>query len=542
LINGRDRVTVPDSGRYADYNVFGKTIYRNMAFSVEVELGGGARGDSKSEEIYSEQPQANDTKFLSFSITSARNNAFVPVDLQLKKPLAKVSKERRLFWQVGDYIISYQTYWLRVMKCTRQTVVIKELAYLKNLMLRKGGVARQAAFLRIAYWLTRPLFSRRPIWLFFDKLYKAGDNGEYLYRYALQQKDGIDKRYVLNANCDDAKRFSREGLRYVKAASLKNRLLLLNAQAVFATHVNIPKINGFDEGFEKYFRDLFNYDVMFIQHGLTIQELAQYQHIAFDDTKLYFIASPFEFENLTRDRYGYQPSQIIASGLARYDGLLSEDMRNILISPSWRNYIAEPGVAFIERSRDDSFKATAYYQIYNSLINDPALIEAAKHFGYRITLLLHPIVSTQVEDFEKNEIVDVVASTQSNSYERLLCSSSLLVTDYSGVQFDFAYMRKPVVYFHPPELPPSYDEAVYRYEDDALGEIVCGKDDLVDALIHYMGNGCRIKGLYEERIDSFFYHHDHNNCERIYDAASEYMRKRMESPTTLEYLRELKES
>ena len=33
------------------------------------------------------------------------------------------------------------------------------------------------------------------------------------------------------------------------------------------------------------------------------------------------------------------------------------------------------------------------------------------------------------------------------SYEDLLTESSLMVTDYSGVQFDFAYMKKPIIYY-----------------------------------------------------------------------------------------------
>ena len=91
-----------------------------------------------------------------------------------------------------------------------------------------------------------------------------------------------------------------------------------------------------------------------------------------------------------------------------------------------------------------------------------------------------------------------------------------MVTDYSGVQFDFAYMYKPVLYFHPDELPPSYDEGAYKYETMALGEIIKTSKVLVDVLCEYMRNGCKIKDVYKKRIDKFFKYHDYNNCERIY--------------------------
>jgi CDP-glycerol glycerophosphotransferase (TagB/SpsB family) len=98
-----------------------------------------------------------------------------------------------------------------------------------------------------------------------------------------------------------------------------------------------------------------------------------------------------------------------------------------------------------------------------------------------------------------------------------------MVTDYSGVQFDFAYMYKPIVYFHPPELPPSYHEAVYSYEHDALGEIVTNLDDLITLIISYMESNCELKAQYQKRIDDFFYFHDQNNCQRIYESARNYL-------------------
>ena len=45
--------------------------------------------------------------------------------------------------------------------------------------------------IRRAYYVMKPIMKRRPIWMYLDKIYKAGDSSEYLYRYASAQKDGI---------------------------------------------------------------------------------------------------------------------------------------------------------------------------------------------------------------------------------------------------------------------------------------------------------------------------------------------------------------
>ena len=109
------------------------------------------------------------------------------------------------------------------------------------------------------------------------------------------------------------------------------------------------------------------------------------------------------------------------------------------------------------------------------------------------------------------------------SYEKILTESSIMLTDYSGVQFDFAYMYKPIVYFHPDELPPSYDVGYYDYDTMALGEITKTVEETVDLICEYMKNGCVVKTQYKQRIDNFFAYHDHDNCKRVYD---EIMRMR----------------
>lgn len=80
------------------------------------------------------------------------------------------------------------------------------------------------------------------------------------------------------------------------------------------------------------------------------------------------------------------------------------------------------------------FKNSTYYQVYNNLINHKRLIDCAKKTGYKIKFLLHPILSSQADDFTPNEEVEVIPSVGDLSYEKILTESSLMVTDYSGVR------------------------------------------------------------------------------------------------------------
>lgn len=176
------------------------------------------------------------------------------------------------------------------------------------------------------------------------------------------------------------------------------------------------------------------------------------------------------------------------------------------------------------RQHNESFKESDYFRIYNSLINDQKLIEMAKRTNYKIVYLLHPITSSQIEDFERNDYVDIIQATGETSYEKILTESSLMVTDYSGIQFDFAYMRKPILYYHPKELPSHFEESPsYSYERDAFGPIIDNHEEMVRQLCDYMKNHCKMKLEYVERADKFFAFSDFGNCERIYRTILEYL-------------------
>ena len=100
-----------------------------------------------------------------------------------------------------------------------------------------------------------------------------------------------------------------------------------------------------------------------------------------------------------------------------------------------------------------------------------------------------------------------------------------MVTDYSGVQFDFAYMKKPLVYFLPSQLPAHYDDGGFFYDTMGFGEICTESDQLVDLLCEYMENGCKMKPKYVERVEDFYQFDDHNNCERIYNEIIKYQQQ-----------------
>lgn len=391
------------------------------------------------------------------------------------------------------------------------------------------ALSRRGILLRMMYWLKRPAYQKKHVWITFDKLYKAGDNGEYMYHYCRENQKDVEIYYIIRRESPDYERMVREDKKHVLVhGTFRCQLITLLAEVYLATHANISAQYNNSPEYRTYTKDLQRGEIVCIQHGLTIQKIAQYQNRQFDNTKLYCCASPYEIKNMSHPIYGYDPEVLKLIGMARYDGLVNRDQKIILITPSWRRNVVNSAVANTRRAHNNNFKNSAYFRIYNRLINDERLIRCAKKNGYRIVYLLHPAMSAQIDDFDRNDYVELVPATGSVSYEKILCESSLMVTDYSGVQFDFAYMRKPIVYYHPDELPPHYEEGGLIYSTMGFGPICTGHEQLVDELCASMEQQCRTEEKYIKRADDFFAFDDHNNCQRIFQEVWDWMERRRE--------------
>src|SRR5699024_3096121 len=131
--------------------------------------------------------------------------------------------------------------------------------------------------------------------IFYDKLYKAGDNAEYLFRYCMENHPEADCYYILNKTANEYHDLRKKyGKHIVVFDSVRDKLAVLNAKIIFATHATVWGFCGFNATLRRQFKHLLNADVVCIQHGLTIQNIAQYQNKLKDNTQRYFCASKYE--------------------------------------------------------------------------------------------------------------------------------------------------------------------------------------------------------------------------------------------------------
>ena len=504
---GREQIPCHLSSRYAALSFFGKE-YGRKPFFIELT-----------------EKQIEKGKDLRFAIEI--NGEEIPLNMVSSGYQSRISSMvNGSYWCFVKYMVTFlgkenRKRGIKIQRAGRIRRIAQEAGVLVRMPFGENR-SRKMFLERIRYWMAYPQYGKKNIWLTFDKLYKGGDCGEYFYKYLVDRKDpDITPVYVIHPKAADRKRLEREGYQVLLYGTKDQKLSYLYASMVFATHSSVHGFNGFNAWEVQYIQDRLKAVNTCIQHGLSVQNLVVDSNRIVNNNKRYYCASPYEVENLSAPQYGYKKETLCLTGIPRYDGLVNCDKCQILITPTWRSYIAMPAVLGSARPYNPEFKNTEYFRIFQELILDPVLVQTAKKTGYEIIYLLHPVISAQKEDFIAPEGVTLLSALEAD-YEKLLTQSSLMVTDYSGVQFDFAYMRKPVVYYHPPSLPPHFTGGGFDYETQGFGEICTGKQELVSLLKGYMEHQCELKDFYRQRQDAFFAYDDRENCRRIYEDAKQY--------------------
>lgn len=512
LTFGGKKYALEYNGRYALNKVFGVSIYKNHSFHVKLPMESFRDG-------------------MLYCVAKIKGEE-VRITFSYESHFSRMSGAyKNSYWCFGNnpmYLSVKENEGIRIKVSSKKEKRKQERRLSKEMFLSFNKRSWIFLGVRKVYFMLRPIMKRKPIWMYLDKIYKAGDSSEYLYRYAVAQKDGNKHFYLVDKKSTDYKRLKQDGYKPLVRGSVKHRLVFLMADMMVISNSTVFAFNNFGLPNSSNVRDLVDFHVCCVQHGMSVQKIAVAQNRLRDNTRLYFCASQYEIENLSKPIYDYVGYDALKlTGVPRYDGLIDDDKKQIMISPTWRMQAAVPVRTSEGEQRDYNplFKESTYFKVFNSLINDPRLIEAAKKYGYRIKYVLHPIVSAQVDDFDKNDYVDIIPAVGDMSYERMFCESSLMVTDFSGIQFDFAYMRKPLIYLHHKDIPQHYEEGTFFYDTMAFGEIAHDNDELIDLLCEYMENGCKMKEEYVRRADDFFYYRDRNNCKRIYDVMVEYQDK-----------------
>ncbi len=345
------------------------------------------------------------------------------------------------------------------------------------------------------------------IWLISERGDEARDNAYHLYKYIRENHADIKCFYLIKHRSVDYQKIKKYNL-IIEYGSLKHFIYYIKSKVCISTHIYryIPdyRVTQRLDGFFKM-----NKVRVFLQHGI-IQGCHPYLSAKSNQLDLFCCGARKECEYI-KESLGYKSDVAICTGLARYDELYDFKVKNqILLMPTWRGdlYLLS----------DDEFIKTDYYKAFQSIINSDMLFNKMQEIGYELVFYPHYEMQKFIHLFQSKFNNIIIAEHEKYDVQKLLKESSILITDYSSVFFDFAYMKKPIIYYQfDKEIyhQRHYEKGYFDYEYDGFGEVVVGYD-IIAKLIEYMDKPDMLD-IYKERVDSFFGVHDQNNCKRIFE-------------------------
>lgn len=433
------------------------------------------------------------------------------------QPHAKFSKISNYTFKDSN-IIYFDNNVFNLIPYSYKNLIKKEYHALKNIFRTKEHGYKYAMFLRLAYLISYPIFKiinmNKEIYLFEDRVNEADDNAMHLFKYAVNIDDNVKKYFVLSKDSSQYKELSKIG-KVLNHGSFRHKLMIFHTDKILSSHPYESFLNPFyglvDDDRDLY-AGLISYKIYFIQHGVTLGNISNWLSKYDKNLSLISVVSEREYDSFLEEGYNYDKDIIQILGLPRFDNLKNNQNKQILIIPSWRNYL---------RGNRHSFLNSNYYKDLNSLLQNENLLKLIYEYGYNVVFKAHPELNKNIEGSDEKyiDLLDIpneIIVSNEDSYQDLFNNSSIMITDYSSVFFDFAYLKKPIIYYQK-EDDYNYAFSYFDIETMGFGEIIKTEEDLISKMDYYLKSNCIMEEEYQNRVDDFFKFKDQNNCKRVYD-------------------------
>lgn len=357
----------------------------------------------------------------------------------------------------------------------------------------------------------------KDIWLISERKDEAEDNGYHLYKYIREKHPEKKVFYLVNKRSSAFSKLEKYKT-IIQYNSLKHYIYYFLSDK----HISAFQFFGVPETpflwkFEEL--GLIKKKKIFLQHGITQSMLP---FLKYDKTKyrLFICGAKTEYEYIKK-YYGYPDDNLKYLGFCRFDNLHNHNEKNqILIMPTWRQWLGMTNDDNDKDIDDKKFYESEYYQKYNSLINNKKLEKILIDNKFELIFYPHPEMQRFIGLFNCSCKNILIANRKESNLQELLKESKVIITDYSSIAFDCAYMRKSLIYYQF-DYDRYYDEhfkkGYFDASEDGFGPVIKKEDDLIILLEKYMKNTID-RSKYIKRSEEFFPLYDNKNCERNYKA------------------------
>lgn len=356
------------------------------------------------------------------------------------------------------------------------------------------------------------------VWLVCERGSDARDNGYWFFKYLCENHLEIEAVYAIEKNSVD----------YDKVASLGKVLEFGSFKHWVYYWLAKKNVSSAKEGkpnaalcfiFEVYLGARKNR--AYIRHGICKDDQ---KWVYYDVTKMNMFACSAQREfDFVSEKFGYPDGYVQLTGLCRFDNLMKEHevKHQILVMPTMREWLRVTSSDTLKYEKSMNFEESEYYITWRHLLVSKELEEMLEKHNINLMFFPHASMQYHLKNFKSNSKHVILADAKKYDVQQLLMESSVLITDYSSIYFDFAYMKKPLLYYqfdYTKYRRGQYQEGYFSYTKDGFGEVVDNEKTLLSELKQILERGMLMSEKYQNRVDSFFAFHDNKNCERTFQA------------------------
>lgn len=351
--------------------------------------------------------------------------------------------------------------------------------------------------------------SQKEIFLVAERGTDARDNGLYFFRYLKTNHPEKKAYYVISKDSVDLRNLSLYSDSIISFQSFKHYVLIWRAKYLISTHLHgFAPDSVLSRLITRYFDIYRSRVIVSLKHGITKDFLPV---LKYDNTKLDLViagAKP-EYDYMV-EKYGYPRDNIQYTGFCRFDGLHDFKVkRQILLMPTWRSWLNK-----------DNFLNSEYYDNYYSLLSNQDLTSFLRENKIKLVFYPHHEVQPFLNTFKEIESENIIIASKADyDVQELLKESLLLITDYSSVFFDFAYMLKPVIFYQfdmEQYRKMHYSEGYFDY-NQSFGPVTNDVISLLYNLEKSKEAGWVMAYNYIKCAREYFPLHDKCNCARVFN-------------------------
>ena len=374
--------------------------------------------------------------------------------------------------------------------------------------INKQNIWTSLKFVVIMPWALVARLWEKDVWIITERSNQARDNGYCFYQYVREKHPEQKIIYIIDKSAPDYNKICKYKT-IIQFDSLAHYYYYCLSKIHISAHVGgcIPSYSPIAKRLKRFLK----IKDVFLPHGVSygISEFCLRKYANID---LFICSGKPEYENILNN-YGYNDKEVAYTGFPRLDKWynIKINTRQILLMPTWRSYIA--------LCPEMDIRNTIYFKTYQELLNNKELEDFLYDNNLHLVFCLHNDMQQYVRAFSTTCSNIIIKQPNQYDIQEVLKESALLITDYSSVHFDFAYMNKPVIYFpFDTEVffEKQYKKSFFDPEKNGFGEVVYTIGQLINAIKQSYNLGFSLKGRYLENMQNFYTIKDGNNNSRVF--------------------------